>query len=265
MTHRNLADLDPTSQIERDLSLTRDTWRVFKIVAEFVEGFELMMNVGPAVTVFGSARTQPGSPYYDLAVECGRKLVEHGYAVITGGGPGIMEAANRGAYEAGGKSVGLNISLPMEQDANPYQTDRLNFNYFFVRKVMFVKYAKGFVIFPGGFGTMDEFFEAMTLIQTLKIESFPVVCIGHEFWDGLVKWMRGTMLGKFPTIDADDMDLFRVTDDIDEAIAILRGESDRNCRRTVLGTAQGQTTAEGTRQGIQPRSDGRPRIHPPPM
>jgi hypothetical protein len=198
-------------------------------------------------------------------VAFGRKLVESGYAVITGGGPGIMEAANRGAYEAGGKSVGLNISLPMEQDANPYQTHRLNFNYFFVRKVMFVKYAKGFVIFPGGFGTMDEFFEAMTLIQTLKIEPFPVVCIGHDFWDGLVKWMRGTMLGQFPTIDGEDMDLFRVTDDIDEAIAILRGVSDRNCRRTVLGAHEGQMTAEGTRQGIVPRSDGRMKIHPPPM
>jgi len=254
-----------TKELERDLALTRDTWRVFRIVAEFVEGFELMMDVGQGVSVFGSARTQPGTPYYEQAVAFGRKLVEHEFTVITGGGPGIMEAANRGAFEAGGKSVGLNISLPMEQEANGYQTHSLFFNYFFVRKVMFVKYARGFVIFPGGFGTMDEFFEAMTLIQTLKIEPFPVVCIGHDFWDGLVKWMRTTMLGEAATIDAEDMDLFRVTDDIDEAIAILKGESDRNCRRTDLAVVQGQTTAEGTRKGVQPRGDGRPRIHPPPM
>lgn len=256
---------DHTHELEKDLALTRDTWRVFRIVAEFVEGFEVMMNVDDAVSVFGSARTQPGTPYYEKAVECGRKLVEHKFAVITGGGPGIMEAANKGAYEAKGTSVGLNISLPMEQDANAYQTDRVFFNYFFVRKVMFVKYAKGFIIFPGGFGTMDEFFEAMTLIQTLKIKPFPVVCIGHDFWDGLVKWMRTTMIGDFPTIDADDMDLFRVTDDIDEAIAIIKGESDRNCRRAGEPVGAGQTTAEGTRQGILPHSDVRPRLNPPPM
>ena len=251
---------DQTHELAKDLALTRDTWRVFRIVAEFVEGFEVMMNVGEAVTVFGSARTKPGTPYYEKAVECGRKLVTSDYAVITGGGPGIMEAANRGAYEAKGRSVGLNISLPMEQDANAYQTDTLFFNYFFVRKVMFVKYAKGFIIFPGGFGTMDEFFEAMTLIQTLKIEPFPVVCIGHDFWDGMVKWMRETMIGEFPTIDVEDMDLFRVTDDIDEAIAIIQGQSDRNCRRAGEPIGASQTTAEGTRQGIQPRGDMRNRI-----
>ena len=195
-------------------SMAQETWRLFRIMSEFVEGFETLSEVKNAVTVFGSARTPRDDPYYKTAVDCAAKLVEKDFSVMTGGGPGIMEAANRGAFEAGGTSVGLNISLPMEQEPNPYQTHELTFRYFFVRKVMFVKYAKGFIIFPGGFGTMDEFFESMTLIQTLKIKPFPVVLIGHDFWDGLVDWMGKVdparqVRRRFPP---NDLDLFRVTD-----------------------------------------------------
>jgi hypothetical protein len=206
---------------DKDAALSRETWRLFRILAEFVDGFEMMSEVGPAVTVFGSARTEPSEPAYAEAVKLGRLLSDNDFACITGGGPGIMEAANRGAYEAGGKSVGLNINLPMEQSPNVYQTHDLAFRYFFVRKVMFVKYAFGFVIFPGGYGTMDEFFESITLIQTLKIESFPVICIGHDFFDGLTAWMRSVMLEKYQTISPGDMELFRVTDSVDEAVEII--------------------------------------------
>ena len=171
-------------------NLSKETWRLFRILAEFVDGFEAMHDITRGVTVFGSSRTPCDDPFYHQAVECGRRLVENDFAVITGGGPGIMEAANKGAYEASGTSVGLNISLPTEQQPNRYQTHELTFRYFFVRKVMFVKYACGFIIFPGGFGTMDEFFESMTLMQTLKIQPFPVICIGTKFWGGLVDWMR---------------------------------------------------------------------------
>ncbi len=202
----------------REAALSRETWRLFRILSEFVDGFEVMSEVGPAVTVFGSARTQPSDPVYKQAMECGRTIVQNDMAVITGGGPGIMEAANKGAYEADGKSVGLNIDLPMEQDPNRYQTHTLDFRYFFIRKVMFVKYAVGFICFPGGFGTMDEFFEAITLIQTLKIEPFPVVLVGHDFWDGMVDWMRGTMRDKYETIGPEDLDLFHVTDSVEDAV-----------------------------------------------
>jgi len=178
--------------------------------------------------VFGSARTEESDQIYQLAVECGRKLVENDFTVITGGGPGIMEAANRGAYSAAGKSIGLNIDLPMEQDPNPYQTHELNFRYFFVRKVMFVKYACGFINFPGGFGTMDEFFEAVTLIQTLKIEPFPVVCVGTDFWSGLIDWMKSTMLGRYRNISPGDLDLFHVTDSVDEAVEIIKRSFNRD-------------------------------------
>ncbi len=205
-------------QSNRAAELSRESWRLFRILSEFVDGFEVMSEVGPAVTVFGSARTQPKDPVYQQAVECGRKIVEKELAVITGGGPGIMEAANKGAIEAKGLSVGLNIDLPMEQEPNRYQTHQLDFRYFFIRKVMFVKYAVGFICFPGGFGTMDEFFESITLIQTLKIEPFPIVLIGHDFWDGMVDWMRKTMLEKYETISPDDLDLFYVTDDVDDAL-----------------------------------------------
>ncbi len=204
--------------LSREAALSRETWRIFRMFSEFIDGFEVMSAIGPAVTVFGSARTQPNDPVYKQAVDCGRLIVKNDLAVITGGGPGVMEAANKGAYEADGKSVGLNIDLPMEQDPNRYQTHTLDFRYFFIRKVMFVKYACGFICFPGGFGTMDEFFEAITLIQTLKIEPFPVVLIGHDFWDGMVDWMRHIMLEKYETISPDDLDLFYVTDDVDDAV-----------------------------------------------
>ncbi|QDU32560.1 LOG family protein YgdH [Poriferisphaera corsica] len=204
--------------LDRDVALNRETWRLFRIISEFVDGFEVMSEVGPAVSVFGSARTKPDDPVYQRAVECGKKIVDKDFAVITGGGPGVMEAANKGAFDAGGKSIGLNINLPMEQDPNPFQNYELSFRYFFVRKVMFVKYACGFIIFPGGFGTMDEVFEALTLIQTLKIEPFPVVLVGTDFWSGLLDWIKDTMRDRYKTISPEDIDLFHVTDDVDEAI-----------------------------------------------
>jgi uncharacterized protein (TIGR00730 family) len=210
----------------REAALSRETWRLFRILSEFVDGFEVMSEVGPAVTVFGSARTRPDNPVYQQAVECGKLIVQNDLAVITGGGPGIMEAANKGAFEGGGKSVGLNINLPMEQDPNRYQTHQLDFRYFFIRKVMFVKYACGFICFPGGFGTMDEFFEAITLIQTNKIEPFPVVLIGHDFWDGMIDWMRKTLLEKYQTISPEDLDLFHVTDDVGEGVAYITNRFD---------------------------------------
>lgn len=238
----------------------KETWRIFRIMAEFVEGFEAMGELGPAVTVFGSARTPPDNPYYQMAVDLSAKLVEQEFAVITGGGPGIMEAANKGAIEAGGRSVGLNITLPMEQQPNPYQNLELNFHYFFVRKVMFVKYASAFVIFPGGFGTMDEFFESMTLIQTLKIAPFPVICMGTEFWSGLIDWVREVMLEREANISPEDMDRFIVTDDIDHVAQLLRDCYDGKC---TLGPAYEELpyevvrpTGEGTRMGIVPRRGG---------
>ncbi len=249
--------------LEDDLRLSKDTWRMFRILSEFVDGFEKLNKVGPAVSVFGSARTKPDDPYYKGAVDCGRQLVKAGFSVITGGGPGIMEAANKGAYKAGGKSIGLNISLPMEQQANPYLSGdySLDFRYFFVRKVMFVKYACGFIIFPGGFGTMDEFFESMTLIQTGKIDPFPVVCIGHDYWDGLVGWLKKTMLGKYGSISPQDMDLFSVTDSIEEAIRIVSVCHERKKslqRDKAHETPATEHTAEGTRVGIDPRHAARP-------
>ena len=213
--------------LDKEAALSRETWRLFRILSEFVDGFEAMTEIGPAVTLFGSARTRPDDKHYQLAVTCAQRLVEKDFAVITGGGPGIMEAGNRGAFDAGGKSVGLNIKLPMEQKPNRFQTHELDFRYFFVRKVMFVKYAVGFVIFPGGFGTMDEFFEAVTLIQTHKIQPFPVVCIGHDFFDGLVDWIKRVMLNQYATISLKDLDLFRVTDSIDEAVQIIDDAYDR--------------------------------------
>jgi len=243
--------------LDPEEALSKETWRLFRILSEFVDGFEAMNDVGRAVTVFGSARTPPGHRYYDLAVQFGGMLAKSDIAVITGGGPGIMEAANRGAMEAGGKSVGLNISLPVEQEPNPYQTHQVSFRYFFVRKVMFVKYASAFVIFPGGFGTMDEFFESLTLIQTLKIEPFPVVCIGHAFWDGLVDWMRETMLKKFDNLDPPDMGIFHVTDDVDLALQIVsrkaNGEHWTAREQPAMHPAVAAPTAEGTRVGIDPR------------
>ena len=173
-----------------------DSWVIFKVMSEMVEGFEKLAKIGPCVSIFGSARTKPDQPYYKMAEEIAAKLVRHGYGVITGGGPGIMEAGNKGANSEGGKSVGLNIDLPFEQENNPYiDLDKLiNFDYFFIRKVMFVRYSQGFIVMPGGFGTLDELFEAITLIQTLKIGKFPIVLVGKEYWSGLFDWIRGVML-----------------------------------------------------------------------
>lgn len=209
-----------------------DTWRIFRIMAEFVEGFQEMADVGRAITIFGSARTRPSDPYYIMARELGKRLGEEGYAVITGGGPGIMEAGNRGAKEAHAISVGVNIELPFEQSANPYITKLINFRYFFVRKVMFLKYAKGFVIFPGGYGTMDELFETLTLIQTRKIEPMPIVLMGKSYYTGLLEWIKQVMMTE-KMISPDDMDIFLLTDDVEEAIVHLKektksvGDKDR--------------------------------------
>jgi len=197
------------------------SWQIFKIMGEFVEGFDKLDKIGPCVTIFGSARTKPENKYYEIASDIAKKLTMEGYGVITGGGPGIMEAANKGSQEAGkGKSVGLNIDLPFEQYPNKYiDRDKLiNFDYFFVRKVMFIKYAQGFVVLPGGFGTLDELFEALTLIQTKKIGAFPIVLIGTEYWSGLFDWIKHTMLGKYENIDAEDLSLVKLTDSADEAV-----------------------------------------------
>lgn len=208
-----------SSNVERRRMATDETWRVFRIMAEFVEGFELMSQLGPAVTVYGSSRLSPDTPSYQQAVQMGAKLSEAGFAVVTGGGPGIMEAANKGAYEAGGVSVGLNISIPTEQQANPFVTLAMNFDYFFARKVMFVKYAVALVCFPGGFGTLDELFETLTLLQTHKTRLSPVVLIGVEFWTPLIKWLEQTLLERYGTVGAPDLQLFMLTDDLDEAVA----------------------------------------------
>jgi len=197
-----------------------ETWRVFRIQSELVEGFETLNDLGPAVAVFGSSRMTAGSPYYEKAVELGKRLSDAGFSVITGGGPGIMEGANRGAHEGKGKSVGLNIEIPMEQQPNKYQDLSLSFRYFFIRKLMFVKYSVAFIIFPGGFGTMDELFEALTLSQTKRIGVFPIVLFGREYWKGLVDWFKSTLLTN-NAIAAEDLDLFSIVDDIHEACEIL--------------------------------------------
>jgi uncharacterized protein (TIGR00730 family) len=203
-----------------------DPWRVLRIQSEFVEGFGVLAELGPAISVFGSARTSRDDPAYALAEEIGAKLVAAGFAVITGGGPGVMEAANKGASEAGGISVGLGIELPFEAGLNEYVDRGLNFRYFFARKTMFVKYAQGFIVLPGGFGTFDELFEALTLVQTQKVTSFPIVLVGTAYWSGLVDWIRETVLvdGK---VSASDLDMFRLTDDADEAIAVMVGAQTR--------------------------------------
>lgn len=201
---------------------TNDSWALFKIMGEFVNGFERMSLIGPCVSIFGSARIRPGDTYYELAVNVARRIAESGYGVITGGGPGIMEAGNKGANMAGGTSVGLNIDLPFEQHDNPFiDSDKsLDFDYFFVRKVMFVKYSQGFVVMPGGFGTLDELFEAMTLIQTNKIHTFPIILVGTEFWSGLLDWIKSTML-EAGNISDHDMDLIRLVDTEDEVVEII--------------------------------------------
>jgi uncharacterized protein (TIGR00730 family) len=201
--------------------LATDPWRALRILSEFVDGFDAMARVGPAVTVFGSARIRRDDPVYALAREIGRRLADAGYAVITGGGPGVMEAANRGCREGGGLSVGCNIELPHEQGMNPYVDLGVEFRYFFARKVMFVKYADGFVIMPGGFGTLDELFEALTLIQTDRVRRFPVVLVGRAYWSGLVDWMRDTLLAH-GAIEAGDVELFHITDDPAEVPDFIR-------------------------------------------
>ena len=202
---------------------TSDSWQIFKIMSEFVEGFETMSKIGPCVSVFGSARTKSDNKFYKQAEEIGYLLTQSGYGVISGGGPGIMEAANKGAARGGGKSVGLNIELPFEQSANPFiDNDKLiNFDYFFVRKVMFVKYAQGFIVLPGGVGTLDELFEAITLIQTQKIGKFPIVLVGKTYWEGLLDWIKATMLEKEKNISIEDLDLINVVDTPKQAVAII--------------------------------------------
>jgi len=198
-----------------------DLWRIFRIMAEFTEGFDELAAVGPAVSIFGSARIKPAERYYKIAEKTASELVKAGFAVITGGGSGIMEAANKGAAAAGGKSIGLNIELPIEQAPNDYQNLSLQFRYFFCRKVMFLKYANGFIVFPGGYGTMDEFTEALVLIQTLKQAFFPVVLMCSDYWGGLVKWMREKMLGEHNYVDPEDLNVFTVVDEPEEAVRII--------------------------------------------
>lgn len=199
----------------------RDTWQVFRVMAEFVEGFDTLSKVDQCISIFGSARTHPDDDLYKTSVELGKKLTDAGYGVITGGGPGVMEAGNRGAAENGGESVGLAIDLPMEQEANPFVTKLIDFRYFFIRKVMFVKYSEGFVFMPGGFGTMDEVFEVLTLVQTLKIRKIPCVLFGMKYWQGLVDWMESTMCDEYRHINKDDLDLFYRTDEVDDAVKYI--------------------------------------------
>lgn len=222
---------------------TTDSWRVFRIMGEFVEGFDTLARIGPAVSVFGSARTKAGSAEYAAARETGRLLADAGFGVITGGGPGVMEAANRGAAEAGGVSVGCNIELPFEQGMNEWVRTAVNFRYFFVRKTMFVKYAEGFIIFPGGFGTMDELFEALTLIQTGKVRNFPVVLFGSTYWRGLLEWLRHTMLSE-GKIHLPDLEMLVVTDSPEEAVRTVV-----SCYEETCAEAERESEAARLRQG----------------
>lgn len=204
-------------------SKAHSSWQIFKIMAEFVEGFEALSRIGPCISIFGSARTQPGSPYYELAVEIAKQLAKEGFGVISGGGPGIMEAANKGASLAQGTSVGLNIDLPFEQHHNPYidRDKTLHFDYFFVRKVMFVKYSQGFIMMPGGFGTMDEFFETITLVQTQKVTRIPLILVGTAYWKGLIDWIKNTMLGEENNIKQEDLDLFVLVDTPEQVVEYM--------------------------------------------
>ena len=194
-----------------------ESWRIFRIMAEFIEAIDALSRIQPAVTIFGSARVKAEDPFYRKAETLARRLAQKGFSVITGGGPGIMEAANKGAAEAGGKSIGMNIRLPFEQKPNPYANITIEYKYFFVRKVMFVKYAVAYVIFPGGFGTLDELFEALTLIQTKRIKSFPVILVGQEYWSGMIDWLRNTLVRE-DKIQAEDLDFIQIVDDPDEAV-----------------------------------------------
>jgi uncharacterized protein (TIGR00730 family) len=220
-----------------------DPWRVLRIQSEFVEGFGGLAELGPAISVFGSARTPRDDPAYAAAERLGRTLAEAGFAVITGGGPGVMEAANKGASEAGGVSVGLGIELPFEAGLNEYVDRGLNFRYFFARKTMFVKYAQGFVVLPGGFGTFDELFEALTLVQTEKVTSFPIVLVGTSYWSGLIDWIRDTVLAE-GKISAPDLDMFRLTDDVEEAVEVMVAAQQRRSDDSPGG---GETPGETSR------------------
>ena len=213
-------NLNRRNDVEVPRFTQEEPWRIFRIMAEFVESFETMSITPPLITVFGSARTAPEHEAYQSAEELGRKLVEHDYGVVTGGGPGIMEAANKGAFEAGGYSVGLNIKLPMEQHANIYQSESIDFRYFFIRKVCFLKYSIGAVVYPGGFGTMDEFFEAVTLVQTEKINKIPIILVGKKYWEPLAEWIN-TTLTEEKLISPEDVELYRIVDSADEAIEYL--------------------------------------------
>ncbi len=227
MTEKEKQQLSESDRIRRAFDnkvwpeiKSSDSWNIFKVMSEFVEGYDTLARIGPCVSLFGSARTQPGHPYYELAEEIAFRLSKGGFGVITGGGPGIMEAANKGASKAGGKSVGLNINLPFEQSANPYiDKDKIiNFNFFFVRKVMFMKYAQGFVVLPGGFGTLDELFEALTLVQTQKTARFPIILVGTAFWSGLLDWINSEMLLKEKNVSPEDLNLYKVVDTAEEVV-----------------------------------------------
>jgi uncharacterized protein (TIGR00730 family) len=228
----------------RPAFLDSDPWRSLRILAEFVEGFDALAAVGKAITIFGSARLHEGDPYYAKARELASLLAKKGFAVITGGGPGLMEAANRGCHEAGGLSIGCNIELPHEQSVNPYVDLGVEFRYFFARKTMFVKYADGFAIFPGGYGTLDELFESLTLIQTGKIRHFPVVLVGTEYWSGLLDWLRSEVIAR-GAIDAADIDLMRCTDDMAEACAWLTGSSTKRAAEAAIAERVGDGMARG--------------------
>jgi uncharacterized protein (TIGR00730 family) len=227
-----------------------DTWRTLRIMGEFVEGFDALADVGPAVSIFGSARVGRRNRYYGAARRLAAELVKQGFAIITGGGPGIMEAANRGARDAGGLSIGANIELPFEQGLNEYVDLGMEFRYFFVRKVMFVKYAEGFVIFPGGFGTLDELFESLTLIQTGKVEHFPVVLYGKDYWDGMMRWIREKPLYE-EKISPEDLDLLTVTSDIDEACEAITRH-----RRSRQQEVREEASQEATREAVQDAAAG---------
>jgi len=215
--HSDKKLLQPPSSKD-DLFIDSDPWKVLRIQGEFVEGFDALAGIGPCISVFGSARTQPDNEYYQAAVETGTLLAQKGLGVITGGGPGIMEAANKGAFEAGGQSIGANIELPYEQEANPYQTISMEFRYFFVRKMMFVKYSIGYIIFPGGYGTLDELFEALTLAQTGKIEHFPIALFGNQYWSRIDSWINECLLEQYCTISPEDKELYKVVDSPKEAV-----------------------------------------------
>jgi uncharacterized protein (TIGR00730 family) len=256
----------PVKNVEFD---GKDSWRIFRIMAEFVEGFETMAPIGKAVSIFGSARTKPNDPYYKAAVETSRLLAKAGFAVITGGGPGIMEAGNKGAFEAGGDSIGLNITLPQEQEANKYQTITLDFHYFYARKVMFVKYASAFVCFPGGYGTLDEFFETITLVQTLKVQAFPIILYGSTYWTGLAEWMKEQLLPHY--VDSEDVDIFKIVDTPAEVVRLVISgvkhpwwkpldqqlvdatRSNGKSMQHPLASSRTSSTGEGTRYGKRPK------------